>query len=629
MRTRTTYAAVITAIGVALASSAASAQTADGFALNRFEPTPSGDVFFMAEHPWYSSTRVFSAGLTLDYAANPLVVQPLNGAQRSLVSGMLTGHIGAAVSFIDRIGLSVSMPVSLTQDGERLVVGTTSLGPADGPSPGDLRVGLRVRLFGHSDRDPISLHLGANLWLPTGSRVDNTGDESVRVEPKLTVAGRGGPVRWSFGAGFAVRSAIDEVNLAIGNELRFTAAVGVVLANERLTIGPEVYVLTAARDLPNSGGSALFAQDQWGGEAILGAHYLAADTVLIGLGGGIGLEQGGGVPAGRGMFTVAYAPVSRAPSDRDHDGVNDGDDVCPDEHQGASPDPRAERRGCPAADQDADGVMDHADACPTVPQGDHPDPNRAGCPLLDQDSDGVSDPDDVCPNEAQGATPDPRPERRGCPRGDRDGDAVFDDEDQCVDVAAGPRPSTVRRGCPAVDADHDGILDPPDGPDRCPTQAETFNGQDDEDGCPDGESLAQADGGSIRILQQVNFRTDRDEIIGARSFQVLDSVVSILRTMPGIQLDIQGHTDYRGTPSYNRDLSNRRAFSVRRYLMAHGAEESRLQSHGFGNDCPLLPGQGRQARAANRRVQFIIVSAATPAGQCHNPTPGAAVAPTP
>jgi len=42
-----------------------------------------------------------------------------------------------------------------------------------------------------------------------------------------------------------------------------------------------------------------------------------------------------------------------------------------------------------------------------------------------------------------------------------------------------------------------------------------------------------------------------------------------------------------------------------------------------------IPPLGRQARAANRRVQFVIISAATPAGQCHNPTPGAAVTATP
>ena len=620
-RSRLRAAAFALAAGAALAAPSASAQTRDGFALNRYEPTPQGDVFFMAEHPWYSSTRVFAAGLTLDYAANPLVVQPTGGAQRALVSGMLTGHVGAAVSFLDRVGVSLSLPVAFLQDGERLTVGATSFGPADGVAVGDLRAGLRVRLFGHADRDPFSLHIGAYAWFPTGSRADNTGDESVRVEPRLTLAGRGGPIRWSFGGGFAIRSALNELNLAIGNEVRLTAAVGVVLANDRLTIGPEAYIVSSVADLPNGGGSAFFAQDQWGGEAILGVHYLIADAVLLGAGGGIGLERGGGIPAARGLFSIAYAPVSRGPGDRDRDGVLDPDDVCPDEHHGATPDPQPERRGCPAADQDGDGVMDHADQCPTVPQGDHPDPSRAGCPLADQDGDGVLDPDDVCPTEPQGANPDPRAERRGCPRSDRDGDGVFDDEDQCVDVPAGQRPSPTRRGCPALDEDHDGILDPPDGPDRCPTQPETFNNIDDEDGCPDGRALVEQSGVDIRILEQVNFRTDSDEITGRRSFDVLNSVVAILRAMTNIaQVDVQGHTDDRGSAEHNRDLSNRRALSVRTYLIQHGVDETRLVAHGFGPDCPLRPGRSAAARAANRRVQFIIVSPESPAGQCHNPT---------
>ncbi|MEZ4404999.1 MAG: OmpA family protein [Polyangiales bacterium] len=117
----------------------------------------------------------------------------------------------------------------------------------------------------------------------------------------------------------------------------------------------------------------------------------------------------------------------------------------------------------------------------------------------------------------------------------------------------------------------------------------------------------------------MNFRTDSDVITGRRSFQVLDSVVSILRAMTNIaQIDIQGHTDDRGSADHNRDLSNRRALSVRTYLVQHGLDESRLVAHGFGPDCPLMPGSSRAARAANRRVQFVIVTPETPAGQCAN-----------
>jgi outer membrane protein OmpA-like peptidoglycan-associated protein len=312
-------------------------------------------------------------------------------------------------------------------------------------------------------------------------------------------------------------------------------------------------------------------------------------------------------------IALRYPTDQAAPSDRDGDGVVDADDQCIDTPQGTNPDPA--RPGCPMGDRDSDGVLDANDECPDTPAGPNPDPARNGCPLGDRDSDGVLDNEDQCPDQAQGATPDPA--RRGCPAGDRDSDGVIDPEDQCPDTPAGPRPSTARRGCPAPDADHDGIIDAPEGPDQCPDRPETFNGVDDTDGCPDGAALAEQVGVQIRILQQINFRTDSDEITGAQSFRVLDSVTAILQAMTNIaQVDIQGHTDDRGAADHNRDLSNRRAASVVRYLTEHGVSAERLTSHGFGPDCPLQTGRSRSARAANRRVQFVIVSAETPAGQC-------------
>ncbi|MEZ4408030.1 MAG: transporter [Polyangiales bacterium] len=406
--------AALPALGAALlAAPEARAQTPSGWALDRFEPTPTGDVFFMAEHPWYSSTRYFAAGIVGDYAFNPLVLRQTlpTGEVRNtdVISGMFVGHVGVAASFLDRVGLHLSLPISLLQDGTTTTAPTVTLGPSSNVAPGDLRIGARVRILGHADRDPISLHLGVMVWAPIGTRADNTGDETVRVEPRLTLAGRGGPVRWSFGGGFTVRGDIDAENLAIGNELRLTAAVGIAADHGRLTIGPEAYVVTSIRDLTQGrSGSSAFAEGQWGGEAILGAHYTIADQVMVGLGGGFGMERGYGIPAGRLLFSVAYAPIRReqaAPSDRDGDGVLDRDDICPDTHMGPHPDPN--RRGCPLIDTDSDGVFDPDDICPTVPQGDHPDPQRRGCPTPDSDGDGVLDPDDQRVTTCRGSTPTP------------------------------------------------------------------------------------------------------------------------------------------------------------------------------------------------------------------------------
>lgn len=291
------------------------------------------------------------------------------------------------------------------------------------------------------------------------------------------------------------------------------------------------------------------------------------------------------------------APVAR---DRDRDGVPDGGDRCPLTSRGARPDPA--RRGCPMpdADADADGVDNAEDQCVTVPVGSRPDPARRGCPLPDQDGDGVVDPDDACPTTPGGDHPDPA--RRGCPLGDRDGDAILDDGDQCPTEPQGPRPDPARRGCPTGDRDQDGLTDDAD---RCPDQAETFDGRDDADGCPDGAALGTRAGGRIRISEQIRFRTDSAIIHGRRSFAIIDAVANVMRASPDIvMLHVEGHTDDRGNPDRNRELSNRRAGAVIRELTARGIAASRLTAHGYGPDRPLDAGSARRNRAANRRIEF-------------------------
>jgi hypothetical protein len=114
--------------------------------------------------------------------------------------------------------------------------------------------------------------------------------------------------------------------------------------------------------------------------------------------------------------------------DRDHDGVADEVDTCPDEPAGSRPD--SSRRGCPrperqsvrraeasaaAADRDRDGVPDRQDNCPDRPFGEHPDPMSMGCPLSDGDRDGIPDILDACPKKP--GKPSPKERRNGCTLG--------------------------------------------------------------------------------------------------------------------------------------------------------------------------------------------------------------------
>jgi outer membrane protein OmpA-like peptidoglycan-associated protein len=614
-RFRRVFAGVFFGAALNLWAIPAMAQDRTGWALNRYEPAPMGDTFFLAEHPWYSSTRLFSVGLYGDYAINPLQLVRIDASgaaqpAQDTVTGMFVAHVGAQVSFLDRVGIHLSLPVSLLQSGQSS--GTMPVvGPADGPAVGDLRAGLRIRLLGQADKDPFSLHIGANFFAPIGARDRNMGDEAIRIEPRLTLAGRSGPIRWSLGGGFQVRSNLDVLNLALGNELRLAAAVGIVLADERLTIGPEVYFFTPLRSYTEAqtmqfgayqGDSPSFDPDQSGGEVFLGASYLIADAFRVGVAGGPGFMSGPGVPTGRLLFNLSYAPITREapppPPDTDQDGVLDVDDQCPTTPQGPNPDPM--RRGCPLADTDGDGVFDNEDQCVSEPQGSNPDPARRGCPLRDRDGDGVFDNTDQCPDQPQGSNPDPT--RPGCPAGDRDGDGVVDHEDQCPDESRLPFPDPSRNGCPLPDADHDQVPEPPD---ACPGVPGVPSPDPARNGCPNTD--VRMEGAQIRILQQVFFDTDRDTI-KRRSNRILQAVADVLRAAPHIRrVSVDGHTDNRADEAHNMDLSQRRAAAVVRWLVEHGIEPSRLEAHGYGPTRPIDTNETAAGRARNRRVEFVII----------------------
>jgi outer membrane protein OmpA-like peptidoglycan-associated protein len=82
----------------------------------------------------------------------------------------------------------------------------------------------------------------------------------------------------------------------------------------------------------------------------------------------------------------------------------------------------------------------------------------------------------------------------------------------------------------------------------------------------------------------------------------------VLARNPQVQrLEVQGHTDNRGTPAHNLQLSQQRAETVVRWLVGFGIEPARLEAKGYGDERPLVPNLTTENRARNRRVQFIIL----------------------
>lgn len=221
-----------------------------------------------------------------------------------------------------------------------------------------------------------------------------------------------------------------------------------------------------------------------------------------------------------------------------------------------------------------------------------PDPDR------DSDRDGVPDENDACPD-----TPGPV-EQLGCP--DRDGDRITDPNDLCPDVREDFDGEQDEDGCPEDgDRDGDGILDSID---ECPLQPETMNGFEDDDGCPDFKlELVEVrrDIGKIEIKQTVHFDTAAATIKPV-SFRLLNEVAQAIKSSPTMNVLVEGHTDSVGTDSLNLKLSDARATSVREYLIAQGIESARLTAIGFGEAKPIDNNRTKAGRERNRRVEFTI-----------------------
>ena len=333
--------------------------------------------------------------------------------------------------------------------------------------------------------------------------------------------------------------------------------------------------------------------------------YTLTPGLAVRLGGGMEIKAAGDInlnsgttssianPPDWGLWLMLAGTGQIVAQDRDKDGISDKEDACPDEPEDI--DGFKDDDGCPDPDNDADGIADVNDKCPDLAEDVDGFEDQDGCPDLDNDQDGIPDTSDKCPNEPEDF--DGEADTDGCPDliKDSDSDAVPDDVDRCPLQAEDVDGFQDDDGCPDLDNDLDGI---PDVNDKCPTAPETFNGLQDEDGCPDEKPIAQEG-----VLKGVNFETG-SAVLTPDSHRVLDQAVQLLKSQPEVRVEIQGYTDNVGKASFNLGLSERRAESVKQYLVNAGIDASRLTAKGFGEENPIAPNTTPEGRAQNRRIGF-------------------------
>ncbi|MCB0819977.1 MAG: OmpA family protein, partial [Bacteroidetes bacterium] len=284
--------------------------------------------------------------------------------------------------------------------------------------------------------------------------------------------------------------------------------------------------------------------------------------------------------------------------DTDGDGITDNRDACP---ELAGP---PELDGCP--DSDGDGITDNSDACPH--QAGPAD--LRGCP--DRDRDGIPDGDDACPdlpgtvkyNGCPDSDGDGIPDNtdecpqtagavqfNGCP--DTDGDGISDQHDRCPELFG----EKSNRGCPSGDTDNDGV---PDALDHCPT----LPGPKALNGCP--ELQPEAKNVVETAVRDLEFNSGK-AVISGNSYEALDNLILLLRANPDWQMRISGHTDNSGTEDGNLRLSRDRARAVATYLIDGGISADRLKVEWFGQTKPIADNGTEKGRKKNRRVELKLI----------------------
>lgn len=186
----------------------------------------------------------------------------------------------------------------------------------------------------------------------------------------------------------------------------------------------------------------------------------------------------------------------------------------------------------------------------------------------------------------------------------------------------------------------------PNATDKCPNDAEDYDGYQDEDGCPDPihipiapvvvrDTVVQTIRDTIRLVRSdtvrvavvdslayktqqdpnaifgfgkttfpsITFRTASDSL-NRTSYKTLNDIAQSIKNFPDVTLQVIGYTDKTGSEETNMALSKARAETVVRYLVSHGADANHLQPIGLGATNPVGSNTSAGGRFLNRRVEF-------------------------
>jgi len=377
------WAAVATFADPAAAQSVAKLPAIDA---RTFRPPAAPDASMVLEPVATPGHLEWNLAAWAAYAHEPVIV---HGGAPSLhpVDHQVTADLVAGVGLGSRFAVAVDLPVLVWQDG---AAGST---PAAGI--GDVFLIAKATVLSN-ERNGLRAGLGmaaiADVSLPTAQRSSFMGDGAVTASLRWLVEYSLGVAAARASLGFVLRpdwrtgSLADAGEVTVGNALPWSF--GLVLRPKAVlpAVDPgdrQEWEVAARGSLP-AGPVAPFGLGSGPGATALSPALLAFDDrvalgrhrdafVLIGL--DVGLDTAVGVPAVRGIVSVGWAPRAH---DRDHDGVPDDLDQCPELPEDR--DGIQDQDGCPEDDADGDGIPDDEDACPLTSGPASNDRRRNGCP---------------------------------------------------------------------------------------------------------------------------------------------------------------------------------------------------------------------------------------------------------
>ncbi len=500
--------------------------------------------------------------LLFHYTDDPLVYL-VGEEQQALVRSIAEADLVGGWAF-GRARIGFVIPLYLYASGD----------PGTATGLGDVGLDGRLTLL-DGEAAPVDVALQGRITGPTATVDLPLGNPGVGWEISAIASKVVGPVLLAANLGTTGGPVADLENVSLNDAFSARAAVGYDLV-ENAGITAELASLVSYRSLDNPAANPT--------EALLSAWGRPSGDVIVRGGVGTGLTSGIGSPDFRALVGVSYAPRPAPPEpqvvDTDGDGFLDPDDGCPSEPEDV--DQWQDLDGCPDPDNDGDGIVDGSDTCRDVPE----------------DADQWADED-------------------GCPEATLLTVAVVDEQGATIDLARAVVTGADGKTWPVTGGR--ASVELPPGTYTVQGRAGTYEPNQTTvevvEGPPIGANLVLTKQRTAKVVvsreridlqDKIYFETASAKI-KPQSFGLLDQAVQILKDYPEIALlRIEGHTDNRGSDTYNLKLSEDRAASVRQYFLDHGVAAERVQSVGFGESKPLDPANNEAAWSKNRRVDFFI-----------------------